>query len=227
MATDARPVALVTGAARGIGKAIAAELDRDHTVARHWGRAQPEGDSYQADLADGEACADLVARVLADHGRLDVIVNNAGAIAMSPLDAFDTGYANILAVNLLAPHAILAAALPHLKPGACIVNISSMNADLPGRGAAIYSASKGALNTWTKAAARELGPKGIRVNAVAPGAIDTPEAPRAPDLKQAFVDLQALDKVGAPKDIAAAVRYLIGAEFTTGAILSVTGGYRL
>ncbi|MEM8577349.1 MAG: SDR family oxidoreductase [Pseudomonadota bacterium] len=222
-----KPVALVTGAGRGIGRSIADALSADHIVIRHYNTTAPPEGGLQADLTDPAACAGLVEDVIAAHGRLDVIVNNAGAITMSPLNSFDPSYADLLAVNVLAPHAILAAALPHLQPGACIVNISSMNADLPGRGAALYSASKGALNTWTKAAARELGPKGIRVNAVAPGAIDTPEAPRAPDLRDAFVELQALDRVGAPADIAGAVRYLIGADFITGAILPVTGGYRL
>ncbi|MEO0391496.1 MAG: SDR family oxidoreductase [Pseudomonadota bacterium] len=221
------PVALVTGAGRGIGRAIADNLAADHAVARHYNTTPPAQGGYQADLTDPQACADLVDRVVTNHGRLNVIVNNAGAIGLSPLDAFDPAYAQIMAVNVLAPHAILAAALPHLKPGACVINISSMNAELPGRGAAIYSASKGALNTWTKAAARELGPKGIRVNAIAPGAIDIPEAPRPDDLKSAFKELQALGRDGAPGDIAHTVRHLLTATFTTGAILPVTGGYRL
>ncbi len=135
----------------------------------------------------------------------------------------------MLDVNLLAPGALLAAALPHLGPGAAIVNISSMNAVLPPRDASIYGASKAALNLWTRAMAKELGPRQIRVNAVAPGAINIPESPRPDDLTDLIVKDTALGRIGRPDDIARAVRFLASdaAGFITGEVLTVSGGYRL
>ena len=116
----------------------------------------------------------------------------------------------MLDINLLAPGMLLAAALPYLKSGASVINISSGNAVLPPRGAAIYGASKAALNLWTRGMAKELGPKGIRVNAVAPGATNLPEAPRSPELTQLFVNDTALGRIGTPLDVARAVRFLAG-----------------
>lgn len=227
-------VALVTGAARGIGRAIAEDLAQDHDVAITWHTTRPDAlpglHAVQADLtADGAAQA-VVDSVIARYGRLDVIVNNAGSVVPSPKEAFDaTAQRAILDVNLLAPGALLAAALPHLNPGAAIVNISSVNAVLPPREASIYGASKAALNLWTRAMAKELGPQGIRVNAVAPGAINTPEAPRPDELTTLFVEMTALGRIGRADDIAKAVRFLASdaAGFITGEVLTVSGGYRL
>jgi len=123
----------------------------------------------------------------------------------------------------------LAAALPHLQSGAAVVNISSVNAVLPPKGAALFGASKAALNLWTRAMAKELGSKGIRVNAVAPGAINIAENPRPAGLTELFVKETALGRIGTPQDIARAVRFLASedARFVTGEVLTVSGGYRL
>ena len=136
---------------------------------------------------------------------------------------------SVFLASVLAPAALLSAALPHLGAGAAIVNISSVNAVLPPKGASVYGASKAALNLWTRAMAKELGPRGIRVNAVAPGAINIPEAPRSDDLTALFVKDTALGRIGTPRDIARAVRFLAGeaAAFVTGEVLTVSGGYRL
>ncbi|MGV6847576.1 MAG: SDR family NAD(P)-dependent oxidoreductase [Marinibacterium sp.] len=230
----ARRVALVTGAARGIGRAIAADLARDHDVAITWNTTRPDAlpdlFAVNADLSDPDKAAAVIGAVIDRFGRLDVIVNNAGAIGTTPCDTFDPGaYRAVFDVNCLAPAALLAAALPHLARGAAVVSISSVNAVLPPKDAAAYGASKAALNLWTRAMAKELGPRGIRVNAVAPGAINTPEAPRPPDLTQVFVDMTALGRIGTPDDIARAVRFLASdqADFITGEVLTVSGGYRL
>lgn len=234
-----RKSVLVTGGARGIGRAIAGEFAKDHDVVVVWRTTSPsvlsgvlaEGvHAVQADLTKPESCQVVIDDMIARFGRLDVIVNNAGLIRSTPLDAFDTQAArDILDVNLIAPGALLAAALPHLHPGAAIVNISSINAVLPPKGAAIYGASKAALNLWTRAMAKELGARGIRVNAVAPGAINTPENPRPDELTQLFVDQTALGRVGTVDDIAGVVRFLASAQagFITGEVLTVSGGYRL
>jgi 3-oxoacyl-[acyl-carrier protein] reductase len=228
-------VALVTGGARGIGRAIALDLARDHHVAITWLTTEPADFAetiltIRADLTGPDRAGNVVEQLIARFGRLDVIINNAGAVVPSSPDSFDPeALKAMLDINLLAPGMLLAAALPHLKSGASIVNISSGNAVLPPRGAAIYGASKAALNLWTRGMAKELGRRGIRVNAVAPGATNLPETPRSPELTQLFVNDTALGRIGTPVDVARAVRFLAGDEagFITGQVLEVSGGYRL
>lgn len=228
-------VALVTGGTRGIGRAIAQDLARDHAVAVTWrstapGAFPPGVLPIAADLADPAQAEAVIARTVGHFGRLDVIVNNAGVIDASPLDRVDAAaLGHMLDVNLLAAHRLLAAALPHLGAGTAVVNISSVNAVLPPQGAAIYGASKAALDLWTRAMAKELGPRQIRVNAVAPGAVDIPDSPRPDELVARFVADTALGRIATPDDIARAVRFLAGdaASFITGEVLTVAGGYRL
>lgn len=223
---------LVTGGASGIGAGIVAELQRDHEVLVHYNSTAPQADlaSVQGDLTDPDVPARLIAAALDRFGRLDGIVHNAGDISASPLDAYDRdGYARMFDVNLFTAQGVLAAALPHFQAGAAMVSISSVNAVLPPKGAAMYGASKAALELWTRGAARELGARGIRINAVAPGAIDIPSSARDDSLKQAFIDMTALGRMGTPGDIAGVVRFLLSdaAAFITGEVLTVSGGYRL
>lgn len=227
--------ALVTGGARGIGRAIARDLAKDHNVAVLYNSTTPAWAPadvlcLQGDLTIQGVPEGIISQVIGHFGTLDVIVNNAGVVAKSPLEEFDqAAYRATFDVNALAPHALLAAARPYLKRGAAVINISSVNAELPPKGASLYGASKAALELWTKGAAKELGPAGIRVNAVSPGAIDIEDAQREDDLKQAFIDMTALGRMGKPEDIAAAVRFLSSdaASFITGEVLVVSGGYRL
>ena len=230
-----RKVALVTGGARGIGLAIARNLARDHDIAVTWLTTEPtslpeSALPIRADLTDKDSAKTVVSEVMARFGRLDLIVNNAGLVIASPKEAFDAeAYGRMLNVNLLAAHALLAAALPHLQAGASIVNISSVNAALPPDGASIYGASKAALDLWTRGMAKELGPRQIRMNAVAPGAVNDPDAPRSDALVKLFSDQTALGRIASPEDIAKAVRFLASDEayFITGEVLTVSGGYRL
>jgi len=143
-------------------------------------------------------------------------------------------------VNVLVPAEILAAALPHLKPDTALVNISSVNAVLPPYGASIYGASKGALNNWTRAMAKELGLGGINVNAIESGAINSLESPRLDAVKALFVAVKALfvavkalfvkeialGRIGRPDGITKAVRFLASedAGFITGEVLTLSGG---
>ncbi|MGR3802284.1 SDR family NAD(P)-dependent oxidoreductase [Marinibacterium profundimaris] len=227
-------VALITGGARGIGRAIVETLAREYRIAFTWSTTEPEAHpdrlAIRADFTDPQAAERVVRDVIAHYGRLDVIVNNAGVVAPTPKEsATAEEHRRILEVNYMAPAALLSAALPHLERGAAVVSISSVNAVLPPRDAVTYGASKAALNLWTRAMAKELGPSGIRVNAVAPGAIELPEAPRTDDLVAQFVEMTALGRPGVPEDIARAVRFLASEEagFITGEILTVSGGYRL
>ncbi|MEO1284697.1 MAG: SDR family oxidoreductase [Pseudomonadota bacterium] len=230
-----RKVALVTGAARGLGRAIVQDLIGDHDVAATWLTTTPDALpkevlAVQADLTDQVDCDRLVAAVMDRFGRLDVIVNNAGAVVPSELDQFDVAAVqDMFHINVLAAQSLLVAALPQMSEGSAIVNISSVNATLPPVGAALYGASKAAINLWTRGMAKELGGRGIRVNAVAPGAVNDPEAPRSETLASAFIDDTALGRMATPKDIARAVRFLASddAVFITGEILTVSGGYRL
>ncbi|MEL6888088.1 MAG: SDR family oxidoreductase [Pseudomonadota bacterium] len=227
-----RKAVLVTGGARGIGAGIVAELARDHDVMVHFNTTPPETDcaGVQGDLTDADVPGHLVAATLDRFGRIDAVVHNAGDISGSPLDSYrPDDYRHMFDVNLFAAQGLLAAAAPQFGPGAGMVNISSVNAVLPPMGAAMYGASKAALDLWTRGAAKEMGPRGIRINAVAPGAIDVPGSGRDAELKQAFVNMTALGRMGQPADIAGAVRFLLSdaASFITGEVLTVSGGYRL
>ena len=226
-----RKSVLVTGGARGIGAGIVAALRDTHDVMVHYNTTIPDHEAVvQGDLTEPETPARLIAATMERFGRVDAVVHNAGDISVSPLDAFTPeAYRAMFDVNLFSAQGLLAAALPHLSKGAAMINISSVNADLTPKGAAMYGASKAALDLWTRGAAKELGPQGVRINAIAPGAIDVPDAGRDDDLKQAFVDMTALGRMGTPADIAGVVAFLLSdaASFITGEVLTVSGGYRL
>lgn len=227
---------LVTGGASGIGRAISAVFQQDNNLVITWCHRKPDRTPQenqlflQADLTQENSAKEVVEAAMARFGRIDVIINNAGSLDDSPTGDFNSAKQRaILDLNLLAPQALLSAALPHLAPGAAIVSISSVNAILPPKGHATYGASKAALNLWTRAMAKELGPRGIRVNAVAPGAVNIPEAPRDAELTKLFTDETALGRLASAHDIAQAVVFLASeaASSITGEVLTVSGGYRL
>jgi 3-oxoacyl-[acyl-carrier protein] reductase len=227
-----RKVALVTGGTRGIGKTIAETLAQDYEVAVTWKSTAPAPGitAFEADLTEDGACQRVINGVIEKFGRLDVIVNNAGVVAQTLVEGSDDAVQErMMEVNALVPGRLLACALPHLKEGAAVVSISSTNAFCPPETAVIYGASKAALNAWTVGTAKELGPKGIRVNAVAPGAVNIPEAPRSADVTKGYAKEVALGRIGAPEDIAKVVRFLASddAGYITGEVITVSGGWRL
>lgn len=233
-------VAIVTGGAAGIGLATAkwlgtegarivvADLRSDPVrLAAEMAKAAgaPEAIGVVCDVsleADVEAA---VASALAAFGRLDVVVNNAGMMLFKPLVEY-TGadWLRVLGVDLLGAVHFTRQAFLHMQGGA-IVNLSSVHAERTSPLVAPYAAAKAAILSLTRSAAIEGAAKGIRVNAIMPGAIDTPMLWDNPNVKSGAETIAKSD-VGQPENIAAAVAYLASddAAFVTGAALAVDGG---
>jgi NAD(P)-dependent dehydrogenase (short-subunit alcohol dehydrogenase family) len=238
-------VALVTGAGRGIGLGIARLLARDgarvalaDVDAAALGAAvqQVTGLAGQArafvlDVTRRVQIQAVVDEVLVHWGRIDILVNNAGIYEVLPVEAIrEAQWDRVLAVNLKGAFFCCQAVIPPMKGqgGGRIISIASSAGKTGGTLAgAHYSVSKAGLICLTKQLARELGPHGITVNAVAPGRIDTPMIRVASDEEnQAFVQRTPLGRLGRPEDVAQAVAFLASdeAEFITGEILDVNGG---
>jgi NAD(P)-dependent dehydrogenase (short-subunit alcohol dehydrogenase family) len=235
--------ALVTGASRGIGAATALALDaagaRVALSARHEASLEAVATELRqnpvvlpADLADPDAPAQLALAALAALGSVDVLVNNAAMAAR--LDTVDTDVAlidELLAVNVRAPLLLIAALVPSMieRGSASVINLSSVSALVGTPRRAAYAASKGALDAATRSLAIELGPKGIRVNAVAPGVVDTALWERnkaVPGVVEQIEALTPLRRWAQPVDIADAVVFLAtdASRFITGETISVDGG---
>ncbi|MGW3290611.1 SDR family oxidoreductase [Streptomyces sp. NPDC001002] len=244
--------ALVTGGSRGIGRAIAQRLGRDGaTVAVAYAREETAADEVverirkdggrafplHAELGrHGDATAlwaafDAQVDAHAPNGGVDIIVNNAGigrssALASLTEDAFDA----VFAVNVRAPFFIVQQGLERLRDGGRIINISSGAARLAMPEIIAYGATKGALDTFTLNLAKELGPRGITANSVAPGIIDTDVNASwlrgNPQAEAHAASLAALGRVGRPEDVADIVAFLASddARWVTGRVIDATGG---
>lgn len=219
--------AIVTGAASGIGRATVEALRADGLEV--YGLDLAAGDGiFAADVSDEGSVAEALARIAEETGRIDVLVNNAGILLEAPLaelalDDLD----RMLAVNVRGPFVVTQAVLPLMPEGSCIVNLASELAYLGRGGASAYAATKGAVLSMTRSWARELAPR-IRVNAVAPGPVDTPLlgfARRSPG-EQAVETANPMGRIGTPKEIAAVISFLAGpgAGFVTGQCFSADGG---
>ena len=224
--------ALVTGASRGIGRAIAEALlargDRVVGVARS--RASlahlnpPAGFGLAADLSDaeaGEACVERAAELL---GGLDAVVLAAGIAEHRPLAELSTQSLELqLQVNFITPLRMARAAVPALETHGAILFVGSTLGLYPAAGTVAYAASKAAVHAATRALAAELAPA-VRVNAVAPGAVDTDMIRARPaDEVDAIIDRYPLG-LGRPQDIAEAALYLLDAPWVTGTLLTIDGG---
>ena len=234
-------VALVTGSTSGIGVATARRLTKDgYKVALHSGRsveigqkmARELGGSYhQADLADEAATRALVASVLDAHGRLDVLINNAGlSIRIPHADlkaATPALWRQMLDVNLISPFILVAEAEAALRQAqGCIVNIGT-HAGVRPKGSSIpYAASKAALHHVTKLLALALAPD-VRVNAVAPGLVETPMTANWPDMLETWNTRAPMKRPAKPEDIADLVAALIANDYVTGEIVIADGGLNL
>jgi 3-oxoacyl-[acyl-carrier protein] reductase len=241
----ASKVALVTGGSRGIGQAIALELARAGAFVAFTYKASPEGAretekriaeaggrarAYECDVADLAAVEALVARILQEEGRLDVVVNNAGITRdqllarMKPED-FDL----VIATNLRGTWNVCKAAIRTLLKarGGRIINLSSVVAEMGNPGQTSYAASKGAVEALTRSLAREVGSRGITVNAIAPGFIETDMTRGLPEeASRALLERIPLGRFGSVEDVAAAVRFLASdaAAYVTGQVIHVNGG---
>ena len=230
-------VGLVTGGASGIGAAIVAELRaRGATIAVLDVEDSPADDHIRCDVSDRAQVESAVGAVLERHGRLDIVVNNAGISAVGTVEENDDAeWRRVLDVNVVGMARVSAAALPALRrsPAAAIVNLCSIAAlnGLPQR--ALYSASKGAVLALTYAMATDHVREGVRVNAVSPGTVHTAFVDRMlrgfadPEAERAALDArQATGRMVTPEEVATAVAYLASPRSgsTTGTALEVDGG---
>lgn len=236
-------VAVVTGSSSGIGAAIAVALDRSGAgVVVNSAASVREGESLaaglrdavyvRADVGDAAQARSLVDAALDRWGRLDVVVNNAGAtrlIASDDLDAVtDEVWDAILRVNVIGTWHVIQAAVPALRRSGAghIINVSSFAALRPQSSSLPYAVSKAAVNHMTGILARTLGPE-IRVNAVAPGLIDTRWTEDWDDVRASVRRRAPLRRSGRVEDVAAACLALLQSPYTTGHVLPVDGGLNL
>lgn len=233
-------VAIVTGGASGIGLATALRLGREGArivladiepatsarVPEVINAGAPDAAAFECDVGRPEEIERTVEDTIRRFGRLDVVVNNAGVMVFKPIAELEPAdWQRVLAINLLGAASFLRAAFRIMRRGGAVVNVSSIHAERTSPLVAAYAASKAAMLSLTRSAALEGRELGIRVNAIEPGAVDTPLLWSNPNVKSGQEKIDAAD-VGKPDDVAAAVAFLASedAAFITGASLRVDGG---
>ncbi|HEY5301957.1 MAG TPA: SDR family oxidoreductase [Acetobacteraceae bacterium] len=244
----ANKTALVTGASRGMGRATALALAAAGArVIVHYGRNADEArsvveqiraaggraDAIGSDLASADGAHRLAAQVRdLVGGRLDILVSNAGiskAAAIEDITVAD--FDALFAVNVRAPYFLVQQLLPVLGEGSSIVFLSSLGARTAVGTLSAYASTKGAIDTLVKYFAAAFGPRGIRVNAVAPGVIDTDMSnfTKTEAGRTAVMGMQALKRIGAPADVASVIAFLVSdeARWITGDTIAVDGGSKL
>jgi 3-oxoacyl-[acyl-carrier protein] reductase len=235
--------ALVTGGSRGIGAAIARRLAADGadvviTYAGNHEGAQAsvaaieaegvKGKAIQADAADRAAVQRAVDEAAAELGGIDILVHNAAVATFAPVgpEALDL-YSRIFGTNVEGVLAGTAAALPHLSDGARVILVSSVSAATAGfPGNSVYAASKAAVSMFAKTWAHDLGGRGILVNAIQPGPIDTDMNPADTDFAKQLTEGLILKRYGRPEEVAGVASFLASddASYITGATIDVSGG---
>ena len=241
-------VAIVTGASKGFGAGIARQLAaKGAKVIVNYATSKTGADSVVADIkaAGGEAVAvaadvtnqreveALVSSAIEHFGRLDIVVNNSGIYQFARIEeTTEALYRKQFDINVLGPLLVCAAAVPHLEKGGSIINISSFVTRVFMPESAIYSGSKGAIDAITGVLSRELGPRGIRVNAVNPGLIETEGSHSAGAMNSDFQTWNEsqtpLGRIGQVQDVAPIVSFLASddAAWVTGEVILASGGMR-
>lgn len=234
-----KKVVLVTGASRGIGRAIAIELSKNNCIvianynkseeaARTLQNENDNIDIYKADVSKRDEVKEMVGYILKQYGKLDVLVNNAGIDQEKMFqDITDEDWEKIIKVNLYSVFCTIQEVLKSmlLNKSGCIINISSIYGINGGSCASAYSATKAAIDGLTKSLAKEIGPSNIRINSVAPGCINTDMNSYL--TKEEWEEIKKetpLQRIGEGIDIARCVKWLIEDEFTTGQVISPNGG---
>lgn len=236
--------ALVTGGSRGIGAAIVKRLAADgaavaftyvsapqkaEAVAGEITAAGGRAVAIRADGADAEAVRAAVTQTVSTLGRLDILVNNAGIAVISPVDQFSLeDFDRMVAVNVRAVFVAAQEAARHMEAGGRIITIGSVNADrMPFAGGAVYAMTKAAVAGLTRGLARDLGSRGITVNTVQPGPVDTDMNPSEGEFAELMKSWLAVGRYGHAAEIAGMVAYLASPEaaYVTGASLTIDGGF--
>jgi 3-oxoacyl-[acyl-carrier protein] reductase len=249
MANFSNKTALVTGASRGMGRAAALALAAAGArVIVHYGRNADEAkwvvdqirsaggraDAIPADLAASDGAHKLAAQVRALLGDtpLDILVSNAGVSKAAPIEELSVeDFDQLVAVNFRAPYFLLQQLLPALHEGSSVIFTSSLGARAAVGNLSAYASTKGAIETLVRYAATALGPRGIRVNAVTPGVIDTDMSnfTKTEQGRGVVMGMQALKRIGQPDDVASVVAFLASddARWITGQSIGVDGGSKL
>ena len=233
-------IALITGASRGIGREITKRLAlKGIKVIANYNKSEEQAqilqkennniEIYKADVSKRKEVHDMVKYILNKYGRIDILINNAGISENKMFtDVTDKDWNNIINTNLYSVFCLTQEVLTnmiHNKKG-CIINISSIWGMVGASCETVYSVAKAGVNGMTKSLAKELGPSNIRVNAIAPGIIDTDMNKNL--TKEDIQNIQdeiPLEKIGKTIDIARCVEWLIQDEYTTGQIISINGGW--
>jgi len=236
--------ALVTGGSRGIGAAIAKRLAKEGAdvaitysssperarqlvdgIAKEGGRAV----AIKADAADQAAVRASVQQAVKEFGKIDILVNNAGVLALGPITDFPVDdFEKALSVNVRSVFTATQEAVRHMPDGGRIITIGSVNSErMPFQGGSVYALTKGAVASFTKGLARDLGGRKITVNNIQPGPVDTEANPASGPFADTLLGLMAVKRYGHADEVAAMTAYLAGPEagYITGASLLIDGGF--